>query len=97
MSKEEVNIQSLVDFIFFWMSCLILLIKFIIEKNRFLKSEFNVIDSVTLGAHLISLIICAALQEDIIYSLAKFSVVLKSLKIIRITRLIYLSPNLFTY
>jgi hypothetical protein len=97
MSEEEINIQSLVDFIFLWVSCLILIIKFIIERPNFFKDEFNIISIVTIGAHLINLVLCAALKEDIIYNMAKYSVILKTLKIIRIVRLIYIHKNIFTY
>lgn len=87
----------MVDFVLLWFSCLIILIKIFIEKGAFIRSGFNFVDCLTIGGHLVGLLICVATNEDIIYSIAKFFILLRSLKVVRIIRLLYLSPNIFTY
>lgn len=89
--------QSLIDFILLWVSTLLLAIKIVLEKGEFLKSAFNVISVLTIGAHLVNLAVCGWLDEDIIYSVAKFSIICKTLKIIRIVQLLYIHKNIFTY
>ena len=97
MSEAEIQVQSLIDFILLWVSCLLLVIKVVLEKGEFLKSAFNVISVLTIGAHLVNLAVCEWLNEDMIYSVAKFSIICKTLKIIRIVQLLYIHKNIFTY
>ena len=97
MSRQEEAILSMIDFVFMWVSCFILVIKFLLEGKLFFKDQLNIISIVTIGAHLVNLVICAFLHEDIIYSTAKFSVILKTIKIIRIVNLLYVNKGIFTY
>jgi hypothetical protein len=87
----------MVDFVLLWFSCLIILIKIIIERPAFTRSAFNLVDCMTIGGHLVGLLICVATHEDIIYSTTKSFILLRSLKVVRIIRLLYLSPSIFTY
>lgn len=47
--------------------------------------------------HIVDLVICAALGESVIYSQSEYSLVLRSLKVVRIIRILYISDRIFTY
>lgn len=67
------------------------------QRGEFLKDPFNVISTLTIGAHIASLLACHSLGEDMIYSVAEFSIICRTVKIVRIIRLLYVSRGVFRY
>ena len=97
MSQDYRNLQSLLDFVLSWISLAILIFLIILEKQRYFKDSLNILDLVTISSHLIDLIICGAIGASVIYSDSDRTIILRSLKVFRVIRILYISDNIFTY
>lgn len=97
MTEELRNLQSLLDFILSFISLAIIIALIVLEKQHYFKQPLNLADLVTIALHMVDLIICAILKESVIYSQTNSTLVLRSLKIIRLMRALYISDKIFKY
>lgn len=89
--------QCLLDFILSWVSLFFILALIIYLRKRFFKDPLNIIDVGSLFFHFLSLIICLVKKENVIYSVTTTSLILRSIKAIRVIRAVYFKENLFRY
>lgn len=63
----------------------------ILQREKYFRSALNVIDLGSMVLHLVDLVICGAMGESVIYSQSDLSLVLRSIKVVRIIRVLYIS------
>lgn len=97
MTAEAKDTQSLLDFIVAWVSIAVVCVILAVEKKKYFNNYLNVIDLLTLLLHLVDLAICATQQQDIIYGQSSCTLILRSLKILRLIRLLYINNEVFVY
>jgi hypothetical protein len=97
MTNDLSNALCFADFILSWIAILVLLLLMALEKTKFFQNTFHLIDILCFACQITDIIICASKNTSVIYSSEDSSLILRSIKVVRIVRLLYLSKSFFSY
>ena len=97
MDPDLRSLQSLLDFVLSWVSVGFICVLVMLQRGRYFSEPLNVVDFVTMSCHLLDLAICLGRGETLIHNESDLSVILRSLKVFRLIRILYLSDSVFVY
>jgi hypothetical protein len=97
MNQNYKDTQSLLDFILSWVSLVVIGVLIGLERLKYFNDGLNIVDLLTICCHMVDLVICGARGTSVIYSDSDVTLVLRSLKVLRLMRILYISDRILIY
>ncbi len=97
ISQSLTDTLSVVDFLSTIVAIVIVGVRIVILRMRFLKQFHNMVDIVMILCFLADIVYCLNKRQSVMFIQTGVSAVLRGVKIIRIIKILYISESLFKY